>query len=91
MAAEITDEFPAVSSEQVISWNPDIIVMLYHSLDNENSSDLRERMGWNQISAVSCGRVFTSIPSDIMLRPGPRMVTAVAVLHDYLYPLGENQ
>jgi len=65
--------FPQVSPEFVVRAQPDIIMV-----GDSNLSDMQARPGWANLSAIRTGRVctFTSKESDVLVRPGPRMVEA---------------
>ena len=65
--------FPQVSPEFVVRAQPDIIMV-----GDSNLSDMQARPGWTNLSAIRTGRVctFTSKESDVLVRPGPRMVEA---------------
>jgi len=53
--------------------------------DESSLEMMKKRIGWNTLSAVSHGRVFNDIDSDVLLRPGPRTIEAVRLLHERLY------
>jgi iron complex transport system substrate-binding protein len=58
----LDDTFVDVSMEQVIAWNPDIIVM-----GGYDSTDLiMKKRNWSTLNAVKNGRVYTS-PSGVFL------------------------
>ncbi|NLV27049.1 MAG: ABC transporter substrate-binding protein [Methanomicrobiales archaeon] len=61
VSADISEGVPKVSIEQVISWNPDIIVM-----GRVNStSPILDDPTWSDISAVKTGKVYTN-PEGVM-------------------------
>lgn len=72
-------EYCSVSAEKVVELNPDIILITY---PNVNKEDIKERLGWNIISAVKNDKVFTTgdIDPDIILRAGPRIVHGIRAL-----------
>lgn len=73
------------SPEEVISRNPDVIILGYMG----NPSDVQavgKRVGWRNISAVRSGRVYNDIEPDIFLKPGPRLVLGLKEIHKKLYP-----
>lgn len=73
------------SPEQVIKRNPDCIILAY--MDKKNPLEtIRERFGWNNISAVKNQRVYNDINSDLFLRAGPRLVEGLKEIHKRLYP-----
>jgi iron complex transport system substrate-binding protein len=72
--------WPQVSSEQVVKWNPEVIVSMYG-----DTSVIQNRSGWNTIQAVQSKRI-TSIDPNIISRPGPRIVEAMRQLAKTFYP-----
>ncbi|MCH5583365.1 ABC transporter substrate-binding protein [Shimazuella sp. AN120528] len=72
--------WPQVSSEQVVTWNPDVIVSMYG-----DTSTIRNRAGWNTINAVKEKKI-TAIDPDIVSRPGPRIIEALHQLAKTFYP-----
>jgi len=73
--------FPQVSPEFVVRAQPDIIMV-----GDSNLSDMQARPGWTNLSAIRTGRVctFTSKESDVLVRPGPRMVEAARLMSQCL-------
>ena len=73
--------FPQVSPEFVVRAQPDIIMV-----GDSNLSDMQARPGWTNLSAIRTGRVctFTSKESDVLVRPGPRMVEASRLMSQCL-------
>jgi iron complex transport system substrate-binding protein len=73
IAHDMPRTYGTFSPEQVLKNNPDIIILCYMTPQNPESY-LKARLGWNKIHAVVTGRVYNDINSDIILRPGPRIV-----------------
>ena len=73
--------FPQVSPEFVVRAQPDIIMV-----GDSNLSDMQARPGWKNLIAMRTGRVctFTSKESDVLVRPGPRMVEAARLMSQCL-------
>ena len=73
--------FPQVSPEFVVRAQPDIIMV-----GDSNVSDMQARPGWINLSAMRTGRVCTFAPkeSDVLVRPGPRMVEAARLMSQCL-------
>jgi iron complex transport system substrate-binding protein len=69
--------FPQVSPEFVVRAQPDIIMV-----GDSNLSEMQARPGWTNLSAMRTGRVCTFMPkeSDVLVRPGPRMVEAARLM-----------
>jgi iron complex transport system substrate-binding protein len=72
--------WPQVSSEQVVKWNPDVIVSMYG-----DTTTIQNRAGWDTIRAIQEKRV-TSIDPNIVSRPGPRIIEAMHQLAKTFYP-----
>lgn len=68
--------YSAVSQEDVIKFNPEIIFVLH------SESKVDERLGWQNVAAVKKGRVIylTKEETDILSRPGPRISEALKIL-----------
>jgi iron complex transport system substrate-binding protein len=79
VAHELDAAYPSVNPEQVVEWNPDVIVLGYMN-EEQAPDDLPRRIGWDVIKAVRSGRIINDIPSDLLLRPGPRMTQGVRAL-----------
>ncbi len=83
--AEATGEpFPQLSAETIIQADPEVII-LADEFAGESAETVAARAGWGGISAVVAGRVHTVDP-NIISRPGPRLVDALAILATLLYP-----
>ena len=69
--------FPQVSPEFVVRAQPDIIMA-----GDSNLADMQARPGWMNLQAMRTGRVCTFKPneSDVLVRPGPRMVEAARLM-----------
>jgi iron complex transport system substrate-binding protein len=87
--ANVTQQWPTVSSETVVSLNPDVILLptgpgvgmaFYGSIDQ-----VKARPGWNTISAVQNNRIYT-IAQDLFSQPGPRVADQVRAVAACLYP-----
>lgn len=73
--------FPHLNPEFVVAANPAIILMAGGS-----AAELSARPGWKRIDAVRAGRVrvFDRQEGDVLVRPGPRLAEAAALLADAL-------
>ncbi|MEW6724397.1 MAG: cobalamin-binding protein [Bacillota bacterium] len=84
--SDLQDNYPVVSSEQVIARNPQVIVFPVGPWSSAPTpEDLARRPGWSEIAAVKSGRII-SIEDDLISRPGPRIGQAVRTLAELLYP-----
>jgi iron complex transport system substrate-binding protein len=80
--------FPQVSPEFVVRAQPDIIMV-----GDSNLSDMQARPGWANLLAMRNGRVCTFSPkeSDVLVRPGPRMVEAARLMSQCLLDKSASQ
>ncbi|MCW4017124.1 MAG: cobalamin-binding protein [Candidatus Bathyarchaeota archaeon] len=70
-------DWPIVSSDSVISKNPDIIL--------SQNTEVASRAGWSSINAVKNNQIY-QIDEDIFSRPGPRLIDALEVLSEIIHP-----
>ena len=69
--------FPQLNPEFVVRAQPDVIMV-----GDSNWALMRNRPGWASLSALQQQRVCTFTPeqSDVLVRPGPRMAEAAALM-----------
>ena len=69
--------FPQVNPEFVVRAQPDIIMV-----GDSNLSNMLARPGWKKLTAMQSQRVctFTKNESEVLSRPGPRMVEAARIM-----------
>jgi iron complex transport system substrate-binding protein len=79
-ALQLEEDWPAVSLEDIIAADPDVLVKTHDSSANELDRLLR---------ASSEGRVFTPSSIDLFLQPGTGTASAIRELYDFLYPRQE--
>ena len=83
--ADATGEaYPQMSAEAIIQADPDVIVLADEDA-GESLETVKARPGWGSVSAVKNDRIYV-IDTDIVSRPGPRLVEALRTLAGYLYP-----
>ncbi|UYP48593.1 Cobalamin-binding protein [Candidatus Lokiarchaeum ossiferum] len=82
--ADINEEYPMVSNENIISGNPDAIFITEHSAPFY-SQIISNRTGYSSINAIKNNRIY-SVNDDIFLRGGPRIIQALENMTKYLYP-----
>ena len=75
--SELEKAYPQVSGEAIIQRDPDIIL----ALSMEKEADIIKRLGWGRIKACRSSSIIDDIDPDIILRPGPRIVEAIEILH----------
>jgi iron complex transport system substrate-binding protein len=76
--------FPKVSAEEVLARDPEVIV-LGDGRFGVTVEALRRRPGWEELSAVKSGRIYT-FNDDLASRPGPRLVEGLELLAQLLHP-----
>lgn len=79
VAKELDSDYPTVNPEKVVEWNPDVIVSGYMNQEQPEEA-LAKRIGWSEVKAVRSGRIINDIPSELLLRPGPRVTEGVWAL-----------
>lgn len=77
--------WPQVTEEQVLSWNPDVILITYGDYVEGAVEVVQSRRAWAQVPAVSQGRIYEVDP-DKVTRPGPRLAEGLAEVARALYP-----
>lgn len=65
--ADLGKAYPVVPQEEVIKRNPDVIIVLH-------PEEIRDRLGWRTITAISNNKVYTTLNQDHLMRPGPRLI-----------------
>lgn len=83
-AAGITDAYPQVSVEQVVSTDPDLII-LGDSMWGVSIESVGQRPGWEKLKAVAGKQVYP-FDDNIVSRPGPRLVDGFEALAKLLHP-----
>jgi len=73
IAGDIKQPFPRISSEFVLSKDPEVIILPYMGR-NFGKAALRQRKGWEKISAVRTGRVYDDLDSHAITIPSPRLI-----------------
>ena len=79
--ADVEQSYPAVNEESIIARNPDVIFIPSDS--PVTVEDVKNRSGWQDISAVKNNRIF-KIDADITSRSGPRIKEAILLINDFL-------
>lgn len=69
--------YPQLSSEYVVSADPDVIVLADTKCCQQTAATVRARAGWDEIRAVRDGNVVT-VDTDLAARWGPRLPRFVA-------------
>jgi len=77
--------WPQVTEEAIIEANPDVIITTYGYYVPDAADKILNRKGWETVSAIQNKRVY-DVNSDLVVRPGPRLVEGVEELAKYIYP-----
>ncbi|RLF05619.1 MAG: cobalamin-binding protein [Thermoprotei archaeon] len=80
-------QYPIISSEDVITRNPDVIILpdSYMTDYNVSIDQITSRPGWSAINAVKNNKIYF-IDEDLLVRPGPRLVDGLEKLAAYIHP-----
>ncbi|MEI5908491.1 ABC transporter substrate-binding protein [Bacillus spongiae] len=71
-----------LNEEKVVSLNPDVVITTY----GEGAAEqVLAREGWQGVSAISNEEVY-EVNSDLVSRPGPRLVQGVEEVAKVIYP-----
>jgi iron complex transport system substrate-binding protein len=82
---DLTEDYPQISVEEVVSRNPDVIMGPDTHGDKLIADQLATRPGWEEITAVKDGRIYL-IDGNTSSRPGPRLAAALEDIAASLYP-----
>jgi iron complex transport system substrate-binding protein len=82
--AGIKDAYPQVSVEQIVSTNPDMII-LGDSMWGVTVESVGQRPGWEKLKVVSGKQIFP-FDDNLVSRPGPRLVDGLEALAKLLHP-----
>ncbi|GCE25038.1 putative ABC transporter substrate-binding lipoprotein YvrC [Dictyobacter alpinus] len=77
--------YPQVTDESVIAANPQYVILTEDPLYGGQPSAVYKRANWGNIEAVKSHQVY-HINSDIMQRPGPRIVQGLRCLAQIVHP-----
>jgi iron complex transport system substrate-binding protein len=77
---EMEKDYAQVSSEWVVSRKPDIVLCFGTPAKGEGRKAVLSRAGWAEIPAVRNGRVYDKLSTDVLTRPGPRVLDGIEEL-----------
>jgi len=83
--SDVQGDYPQVSSEELVSRNPQAIISSETHGEKLNSENLKTREGWGNIDAFINNRIIL-LDGDVVSRPGPRMIEAIEMMAEALYP-----
>jgi iron complex transport system substrate-binding protein len=77
-----------VSTEWVIAQQPEVILLTYMPASSApDTAALARRIGWAGMPALRRNAVIRDVPTDLLLRPGPRLIEGAEQLADALLRL----
>lgn len=79
--SDLTDAYPIVSEESIITRQPEIIIIPASS--GITADDVKQRAGWQSIPAVKNGKIFI-VDDNVYTRPGPRIADVVIELSELI-------
>jgi iron complex transport system substrate-binding protein len=84
IAGEMDSPWVQISSEQIVAWNPALII-LGNSAYGVTAESVAARAGWDVLDAVKNQQIFP-FDDNLVSRPGPRLVDGLEVLVKILHP-----
>ncbi len=84
IAEGATDEYPQISAEVIVQRDPEVII-LADEAGGVTADSVKQRPGWDQISAVKNNRICVIVP-ELVSVPGPSVVDGLEALAKCLYP-----
>ena len=85
IAADGTDQWPQLSTEEIIADNPDVYISLY-----TKPEDVKATPGFDKINAIINNQLvyfeYLTPESDMIQRPGPRIIEGMALIAESIYP-----
>lgn len=79
------DGWVAMDPEAIVELNPDVIITTYGSYVEDPIGEVTSRNGFDAVSAVANDRIY-DIDSDMVSRPGPRLVEGARGVAEVVYP-----
>jgi iron complex transport system substrate-binding protein len=82
--AGLSREWVQVSVEELLSRQPDVIVLGDYTYGGVTAEQVRARAGWDALTAVQQNKVFT-FDDNLVSRPGPRLVDGLEAMAKLLH------
>ncbi|MBO3754906.1 MAG: cobalamin-binding protein [Candidatus Brockarchaeota archaeon] len=83
--ADAQAPYPTISSEAVITRDPEVIIVPTGYMGGVKSEDFEKRPGWSGIDAVKNSRIF-EVDENLIVRPGPRVIEGLERIALILHP-----
>lgn len=84
-AAEELDGWVPIDPESIVELDPDVIITTYGHYTDDPVEQVVSRDGWDSMNAVENEDVY-DIYSDLVSRPGPRLVEGAKEIAEVVYP-----
>jgi iron complex transport system substrate-binding protein len=85
IAADGVEQWPQLSTEEIIADNPDVYISLY-----TKPEDVKATPGFDKINAIINDQLvyfeYLTPESDMIQRPGPRIIDGMALIAESIYP-----
>jgi iron complex transport system substrate-binding protein len=85
VAAHSSVPYPRLSMEEVLKQDPEILLFPVGKIETVSGEEQQTWRRWTTISAVKQDR-FTGIPTDLVNRPGPRVIEGLDALARAIHP-----
>ncbi len=85
LGARLKDDWAQISLEELISRNPDIILLGDATWGGVTVESVQGRAGWDALGAVKNGQMFP-FDDNLVSRPGPRLVDGLEAMAKLLHP-----
>ncbi|MBM4123257.1 MAG: cobalamin-binding protein [Nitrospira sp.] len=85
VAAQASAPYPRLNMEVVLKEDPEVLLFPVGAAEGVSESEQQHWRRWTTLTAVKQGRLHT-IPSDLLNRPGPRIVQGLETLARILHP-----
>ncbi len=79
--ADVSQDYPRVSDEEIVKRNPDLIVYFQSGHEERTQTPFAKRPGWNTLHAIQTQQLL-SIEDDLIARVGPRLFDALELLSE---------
>src|SRR5690606_2625986 len=85
VGSTLQGDYAQISIENLLVEDPDVIILGDYTWGGVTPEDVVARSGWQELSAVQNGRVYT-FDDNLISRPGPRLVDGLEEMARLLHP-----
>ncbi len=85
LGSGMSSEWAQISIEELVSKDPEIILIGDATWGGVTLDDVRNRAGWESLKAIQEGRMFV-FDDNLVSRPGPRLVDGLEAMAKLLHP-----